>query len=185
MITENMMRESEEFMRRIEKRNSIFEWRGLTYKDLEEANMIGNMIHQNFPEEDGIFKERWFLFPEGCQGCYVDNKLVGYGISYPYRMCHIPPLNSYIYRLPNNPTSMYIHDIAILYEYRGRNYPLNYLNEIIRLSMSLNIRVLSFVSVYERGKAWKKFGFEPYSDQDTKPQLSSYGPDAIYMQRVI
>ena len=100
-------------------------------------------------------------------------------------MCHIPPLNSYIQELPKDPTCIYIHDVGIMSEYRGCNYPLNYLNYIIDLALSMNINILSFVSVYGMEKAWKKFGFDSYNDYDVKSQLSSYGPKAVYMQRTL
>jgi acetyltransferase (GNAT) family protein len=83
-------------------------------KDLPEVDRIADAVHTDLPERLEIFLEKFRLFPEGCFALEQDGKLVGYGISHPWTLNEIPPLDSF-YPIQ----CLYLHDVAIIPEARG------------------------------------------------------------------
>jgi Acetyltransferase (GNAT) family len=94
-------------------------WRPLTQGDLPEVDRIADAVHTELPERLEIFLEKFRLFPGGCFALEQEGKLVGYGISHPWTLNEIPPLDSFLKALPDPATCLYLHDVAIIPEARG------------------------------------------------------------------
>ena len=131
-------------------------WRPMTQKDIPQVYQISLQVHSLY-EDPEIFEERRAL----SKGSYVleAEKVVGYLISHPYRRDTYPPLNTLIRKIPEDPDTWYIHDLAILPEFRGRGMVRPVLEEVKALAWAQGIKELSLVSVYGSEKFWTKMGF--------------------------
>ena len=131
-------------------------WRPMTPKDIPEVYQISLRVHSLY-EDPEIFEERRSL-SKGCYSYVLDEKVVGYLISHPYRRDTYPPLNTLIGKIPD-PDTWYIHDLAILPEFRGRGMVRPVLAEVKALALAQGFRELSLVSVYGSEVFWTKMGF--------------------------
>ena len=131
-------------------------WRPMTVEDIPKVYMISLFLHSLY-ENSEIFQERMSLSP----GSYVleENEVVGYLISHPYLRDKSPPLNTLIHEIPTSADTWYIHDLAILPEFRGRGMVRPILEEVKALALSHGIHELSLVSVYGTEVFWTKMGF--------------------------
>jgi len=131
-------------------------WRPMTPEDLPQVFRISLCIHSLY-EDPEIFRERMSLSP----GSFVliDPVIVGYLISHPYRRDTYPPLNTLIQEIPKDADTWFIHDIAILPEFRGRGMVRPVLALVKALALSSGFQELSLVSIYGKEKFWKKMGF--------------------------
>jgi predicted N-acetyltransferase YhbS len=92
-------------------------------------------------------------------------------VSHPWALYSIPPLDQFLVALPAQADCLYIHDVAILPEYRG----LRQADHLVELC------AMALVSVYGTDAFWARFGFRPASTPDIVKKLKSYGPTARYM----
>lgn len=132
-------------------------WRPMTTEDIPHVYHISLRIHSLY-EDPEIFEERRSL----SRGSYVfvdQERIVGYLISHPYRRDTYPALNTLIREIPKNPDTWYIHDLAILHEFRGQGMVRPILDEVKALALIHGIQELSLVSIYGKEKFWKKMGF--------------------------
>ncbi|MDR0306540.1 MAG: GNAT family N-acetyltransferase [Chitinispirillales bacterium] len=164
----------------MEKRISS-EWQPLGKEYFDALNKIAEQIHKTVPERPEIFTEKIELFPDGCRGLFFDNRLVGYGISHLWNLNSIPPLNDFLGYLPENPTCIYIHDVAVLPEMRGHKAADRFMDYIMQLAKKLSINSLALVSLYGTDIFWSRFGFKIYSNNDIESKLKTYGETAKYM----
>ena len=127
----------------------------MTPKDIPQVYQISLQVHSLY-EDPEIFEERRAL----SKGSYVLDvgKVVGYLISHPYRRDTYPPLNTLIGKIPD-PDTWYIHDLAILPEFRGRGMVRPVLEQVKALALAQGFRELSLVSVYGSEVFWSKMGF--------------------------
>jgi N-acetylglutamate synthase-like GNAT family acetyltransferase len=107
--------------------------------------------------------------------------IVGYGISHPWTLYSIPPLDTFLATLPANPECLYIHDVVVLPEARGRGAAARYVDYIKWLAGESAIRSLALVSVYGTDALWSRFGFRVIVSSNLKNSLTSYGASARYM----
>lgn len=131
-------------------------WRPMTPEDIPHVYRISLCIHSLY-EDPEIFQERMSLSP----GSFVliDPDIVGYLISHPYRRDTHPPLNTLIREIPKDADTWYIHDLAILPEFRGRGMVRPVLDMVRELALRHGNKECSLVSIYGREKFWKKMGF--------------------------
>lgn len=133
------------------------EWRPMTLEDIPTVYLISLFLHSLY-EHSEVFQERMTL----TVGSYVllhQDRIVGYLISHPYTRDNYPDLNTLIHRIPENPDTWYIHDLAILPEFRGRGMVRPILTQVKELALSKGIKEMSLVSVYGTEKFWTKMGF--------------------------
>jgi N-acetylglutamate synthase-like GNAT family acetyltransferase len=109
------------------------------------------------------------------------NKMVGYGISHPWTLNSIPPLDDFLVMLPHNPECLYIHDVVVMPEARGHGAATNYVDYIKGLAVQIGIDSLALVSVYGTDVLWGRFGFKAVQNAQLSRKLESYGATAKYM----
>jgi predicted acetyltransferase len=104
-------------------------------------------------ESQIIYENKFCSFPEGCY-VYDDKGIKGYIISHPYNISSPPKINTLLTNVENN--CLFIHDVVIVSEYRGRGIG----NEIIRKILDTN-PIVSLVACDDKAKDfWKGYGFE-------------------------
>jgi len=158
-------------------------WRHAYATDLEAVSAIATRIHPDLSERPEVLAEKMRLYPDGCRVLAVDNEIAGYGLAHPWMQYRIPPLDGFLERLPDGADCLYVHDVAVLPDFRG-GVARAYLTEIGQLARSSGITTLALVSVYGTRVLWERFGFQPVAaDGALRDKLSSYGASATYMLR--
>lgn len=157
------------------------DWRLLLLPDLNAVSRIADRIHTSLPERSEVFEEKVKLFPNGCRKLVSGGDIVGYGISHPWMLYSIPPLDEFLKSLPPKPECLYIHDVVVLPEARGNHAASRYIDYIKHLAATMNISALALVSVYGTDALWRRFGFRIVGNPDLDRKLVSYGATAKYM----
>ncbi len=156
-------------------------WEALEIKDADAVNIIADRVHVELPERQEVFLEKIRLYPEGCRKLVGAAVTVGYGISHPWLLNEIPPLDAFLGGLPTQPECIYIHDVAVLPEARGHGAAAHYVEYIKELATTRKIPALALVSVYGTDPLWSHFGFKVIHDQRLAEKLITYGASAKYM----
>lgn len=158
-------------------------WRPARISDLRAIVAIAAQIHPDLPERADVFADKMALYPSGCRVLVADDAIAGYGLAHPWMLHHIPPLDTFLDRLPVNADCLYIHDVAVLPDCRG-GVARAYVAEIEQLARASQIATLALVSVYTTRPLWERLGFHPVrAYADLRAKLASYGDNATYMLR--
>lgn len=160
-------------------------WIPLLPQHLDRVNEIADEIHASLPERPEVLEEKCRLFPEGCRVLVRDDRVVGYAFSHPWLFGRIPPLDDFLWALPEAPTCLYLHDIVVLPEARGQKASERFLNGLESLAHQMSVGHLTLVSVYRTDALWSRHGFEVTKKSELEEKLQSYGPTAKYMTRAL
>lgn len=156
-------------------------WRPAAATDLVDIQRIGDQIHPDLRERPEVFAERLELFPEGCFALVRNQEVVGYGLSHPWFLNRIPPLNQLLGSIPQSPDCLLIHDVAVLPHARGHGAAGILIELTAKLARMRSIPYLALVSVYDTRPLWTRLGFEVIPDRSLADKLKSYGDTACYM----
>ena len=158
-------------------------WRPAARSDLPAISAIAARIHPDLPERPEVFAEKMRLYPEGCRVLVADDDIVGYGLSHPWMQRGIPPLDTFLQELPDRTDCLYIHDVAVLPDFRG-GVTRAYLARLAELAGASGITTLALVSVYTTRPLWERLGFRAVAaDAALGAKLACYGEGATYMLR--
>ena len=158
-------------------------WRPAQASDLPAISAIAARIHPDLPERPEVFAEKMRLYPQGCRVLVADDAIAGYGLAHPWTQHDIPPLDGFLERLPENADCLYIHDVAVLPDFRG-GVARDYVAVIEQLARASGIVTLALASVYATRPLWERLGFRPVAaDAQLRAKLSAYGDSATYMLR--
>ncbi|MDA9501054.1 GNAT family N-acetyltransferase [Bradyrhizobium sp. CCBAU 11357] len=158
-------------------------WRPARASDLAAICAIAAHIHPALPERAEVLAEKMWLCPDGCGVLDTDDDIVGYGLAHPWMRYRIPPLDGFLQELPDGADCLYIHDVAVLSEFRG-GVVRAYVADIEKLARASGIATLALVSVYGTRPLWERMGFRAVTaDAELRAKLASYGDGATYMLR--
>jgi GNAT superfamily N-acetyltransferase len=155
----------------------------MTDADLADVQALADTIHVDHPEDAAVFADRLRLYPQGCAVLDVDGRLIGYALTHPWRYGEPPPLNSELRHIPQNATTYYLHDVALLPEARGRGYAMQIGDRLMCHAEQEGFPNLSLVAVNGSQPFWEKLGFRVTVIPGLESKLLSYGPDAVLMVR--
>jgi hypothetical protein len=158
-----------------------YRWTNLKIEEIPMAVSIGDQLFPTLQENVIYYLEKYSLFSEGCLALKNNNDLCGYIISHPWTLFKAPKLNSFIEYLPDTSNCMYIHDISILPEHRGKNLSRIGLEIIEELSLRNGFSYISITSVCGTNSMWESFGYKSTDHWKQKPDIDEYGSDAVYM----
>ena len=155
-------------------------WVPMTRADLPILDAIADSIHPTLPERLEVFAEKFELFPQGCFTLMHDGKAAGYGVSHPWKLFSIPPLDAFLEKIPADADCLYMHDVAVLPEARGHNASGLYVEKIRQVARGMGIEKLACVSVLGTSVLWARHGFRA-ADVPDPAKLESYGKTPVYM----
>jgi GNAT superfamily N-acetyltransferase len=156
-------------------------WHRATLSHLEAIDRIAKEIHPSLPEGREVYEEKLRLFPDGCFILRFGESICGYCVSFPWTINSAPELGRVVSALPESPSCIYIHDVAVLEQARGHGAAGELIEQLTRLAKKLGIDVLSLVSVYGTYPFWYRFGFEIVPGEPLGDKLAGYGNSARYM----
>lgn len=115
--------------------------------------------------------------PESCYGVLAGDRLVGYGISFPWHESRDVVLNSLLTPIAGDPEVLYIHDIAVVPEYRGFGIGSELLHLMVADAILLGLRSVVLVAVSGSSTYWARDGFK-----ELKGSVEGYGEGALKMK---
>jgi GNAT superfamily N-acetyltransferase len=130
--------------------------RNLASEDMDRVLSIQRSCYPPFYHESRETFERLLeIFPEGCIGSDA-----GYAFVHPWVTNSYVPLNSEYLRLPDAPDCMYIHDLSVLPEQRGKGAGRKIFFRILELTHEKGFRYMELVAVQRSEIYWQKLGFK-------------------------
>ncbi|AWL95321.1 MULTISPECIES: GNAT family N-acetyltransferase [Bradyrhizobium] len=158
-------------------------WRPAHASDLPAISAIAAQIHPALPESPEVLAEKMRLYPDGCRVLVAGDEIAGYGLAHPWKQYRIPPLDGLLARLPDDADCLYVHDVAVLPDFRG-GVVRPYVADVEQLARASGIATLALVSVYATRPLWQRLGFRPVTaDAALRAKLASYGEGSTYMLR--
>lgn len=159
------------------------QWRAMSIADLPPVNALAARIHPDYPEDEAVFAERLRLYPEGCRVLEGEHGLVAYVVSHPWRHLEPPPLNALLGALPPQPSTFYIHDLALAPEVQGTGAATRVVGWLTDHASAGGLPGMSLIAVNGSAGFWQRQGFEAVYDPLLEPKLRSYSDDACFMAR--
>lgn len=135
-------------------------WRVATGADLAGIDAVGDAAHPGLPERPEVTAEKFRLSPGGCW--VLDDGRGGvasYGVSHPWTLFSVPPLDAFLGDLPADADCLYVHDIAVSHVARGAGEAATLLGFVARHASTLGLRYAAGVAVNGFGALWSRLGF--------------------------
>lgn len=153
-------------------------WRPMAPKDVATVVAIADVVHVNYPEDPAVFANRLHLFGPGCLIAEAEDKAVGYCLAHPGKVGAPPPLNTVLAGLPGNADCLYLHDVALLPEARGRHLGVALARLLEEIALTHGFDRIALTAVNHSDGFWERLGYQ------VRPcaGLGSYG-DATYRVR--
>jgi ribosomal protein S18 acetylase RimI-like enzyme len=158
-------------------------WRPMTSQDLDDVQRVADEVHVDHPEDREVFEDRLHLYGHGCHVLAENGRILGYAIAHPWRFAEPPPLNARLREIPNDATTYYIHDVALLPNGRGRGHAATIGNLLAVNAQEAGFTTMSLVAVNGSQTFWERLGFRRQAVPGLATKLLSYGSDAALMVR--
>ncbi len=153
--------------------------------DLASLLRVATLVHPEHPEREAVFAERLHLYPAGCFVLASASSLSGYVISHPWWFKEPPALDTLLGALPDEPTTYYVHDVALLPGARGGGNASCIIERLVAAARANGYTNISLVAVNNSVPFWERHAFRLVGDDALRAKLQSYGADARYMARIL
>lgn len=158
-------------------------WRPLVADDLPRLNAIAAALHPSYPERPEVFAERVTLAPRFCFAFADAETMLGYALTHPW-IGAPPKLDTLIGAAPARADHLYIHDVAVLPQGRGRGAVAALLDALDAQARGAGLSRQTLVAVAGLSPFWSRHGFASRPPPDGG-MLQSYGDGALYMSRSV
>lgn len=159
-------------------------WRSMTDADLDRVAEVAVIAFPHHFEGRDCFANRLDLYP---QGCFVlaegGRSPLGYLVAYPWRAETAPALNGLIDAIPQNAELMFLHDLALHPEARGRGATGVIVERLADQAWAAGWPAVALVAVNDAAGFWRRHGFAVRESEAISRKLAGYGSDARYMIR--
>jgi ribosomal protein S18 acetylase RimI-like enzyme len=162
--------------------SAALNWRMMMEADLTAVIAIADTVHPDFPEDEVVFANRLEMHPAGCAVLEGDDGLKGYAISHPWTFKSPPSLNSLL-TMVAEPSTFYIHDLALLPEIRKSGAATVVIDMITARARLMQLPNMTLVAVNNSVHFWQRHGFTIMRDAALDQKLQSYGEHARFMIR--
>jgi len=161
-------------------------WRPLADADANAVAAIAAQIHPSLPERTAVLAEKWRLFPPGCR-TLVDGEggTAGYTLAHPWTLTAPPALDQFLHRLPAAADCLFIHDVALLPEARGRGAAAQVIDHAVAVAVAHRLPALALIAAYGTERLWRRFGFVDVGGADLALKIAAYGAEARYLTRSV
>lgn len=164
------------------------EIRNLELKDIDQILSIQKEAYQDHLIEDkNAFLDKIVKYHDFCIGVFFEGCLLAYLCSVPCDDLSLPTFNDPSIKVCDNPTFLYIHDLAVSKKARGKNLSQILLDDLSVKAQQNNLSLLKLISVQNTSSFWEKHDFvrlvqfNPIVSQ----KLLSFGDDAVMMVKTI
>ena len=156
-------------------------WRRAADADLDAILAVQARVHTIAPESRAVFASKREAFPSGTLVFDPGGAVLGYGIFHPGTVGDVPALHALPFRIPERPDCLFIHDVALLPEARGRGGARVFVALARHEALALGLGRLALVSVYGTVPIWSRLGFAVRTPSRGAAKLHPYGETARYM----
>lgn len=160
-------------------------WRGMIAEDIDGVVRIARIAFPDHLEDRSCFAERLQLYSRGCFTLDREGEVVGYLIAYPWIAGSAPPLGALIHALPALADVLYLHDLALHPDVRGRGCAGPIIDRLAVQARGDGWSAIALVAVNRAAAFWSQNGFRVAGDPAMTRKLATYGADAVYMTRSI
>lgn len=160
-------------------------WRAMSGYDLDAVSTIAAKVHPGFFETDAVLAEKHTLYRNGCYILEVAEKPAGYVLSHPWALGSLPALNTLLGGLPENPDTLYIHDLALLPVTRGVGAAGKIVAALTKHAEAMGFASMSLVAVNGSLPFWEKQGFVAQDRPELAEKLAAYEEAARYMVKAL
>ena len=129
-----------------------------------------------YQEKAESFISKIEISPDTCIGAFLGDKLIGYGISFPWFKDKVVNLDSSLNSFGGEPEILYIHDIAVDPDFRGLGIAKELLDLMCHEATLLGLSSLALVAVAGSDKYWARHGF-----MRRERNVEGYGSGAVEM----
>ncbi|KAL8982292.1 MAG: hypothetical protein Q9205_003154 [Flavoplaca limonia] len=158
-------------------------WREMSIDHVASLVRVADRVHPSLPESNQVFAERVNLFPAGCLALVQEGSddLCGYLISHPIRYRQPPELDSLLGEIADDVDQYYIHDLAILPEWRECGLARDGIERVLGIAKKYQSTCL--VSVYKTELFWARYGFQPVEiEEGLEEKVRGYGEGAKFLE---
>ena len=117
-------------------------------------------------------------FPRGAWGCFCEEELAGYIICVPWKGEKALPLGDTKVIPPEQADHLYIHDLAVHPDHRGKGVATRLVTQAIELARKTRSSRIALTSVQGSQKFWAGWGVRSKKKFEYAP-----GAPAVYMVR--
>lgn len=137
------------------------------------------VYHEIEPEDLAVMSRKWELAPEFCWVVIADGRVKGYVLAHPWINDHIPPLHSRLASLPLHADSVFVHDLALMPELRGRGSAVALFERMKAGALERGYGRSHLTAIQGSAMFWRKMGYQ----EDSFPLPSSYPQGACLMRQ--
>lgn len=161
-------------------------WRPMLPTDLPAVFDLADRIHPDYPEDHSVLAEKLRLFPEGCLTLENGGTVIGYCYSHPWIQGIVPKLNAPLRVLPPDPTTFFIHDVAVHADWRRQGLAPAVIPILRDVSQAMRLLRMSLVAVHQTQDFWKRLGFAETTDAALQRAVrAAYSEEARHMEMQI
>ena len=137
----------------------------MNLRAIEETDWlaIGSVQEACYPpvarEHIDSLRCHWRLSPETCFVLGDESGIAGYFLSHPWPRRVLPPLNKLYTTLPELSDSLFIHDLAILSQSRGKGLAGLAVRSLLETADAKRLGHCSLISVQGTQAFWERHGF--------------------------
>ena len=158
-------------------------WRAMIADDLPAVHALSIRVHPDHPERPEVLAEKFRLYPRGCFVLAPRQDIEGYCFSHPWTKGAVPALDGFLGKLPDRPSTYYVHDLTIDAAVRGKGQGRAVVPLLLKAAKSAGLKHLSLVAVNRRGRFWQAAGFSRTADEALQEAArAKYGAGAMHME---
>lgn len=129
--------------------------------------------HEVFHEPSETFAGKLALYPRGAVGLFEGSSLAAYLFCHPWVVGETVPLSAEHLVLPERPNCLYIHDLAVAQNCRGRGLAERLADEAFELAEALHLPACALVSVQGSETFWERLGFVSQQELEYLPGITA------------
>lgn len=138
------------------------------------------------PERPSVLDARRETAPRTCWVAERDGDLLAYLLALPVAFPQLPTLDDEAFRPSGCPDTLYLHDLAVSPAARGSGAGALLVRRVLQEGQAQGLARACLVAIQSSAAYWAAHGFRVSQvPPSLAPKLSSYGPDAQLMRRML
>lgn len=160
--------------------------RPMQASDLDAVlTLQGEIYPPHYHEPRTVFASKLSLAGEFCFVVVQEHALMGYLFAHPWPQSAPPALFAAIGQLPEGADSLFIHDMALHPDCRGRSLGQQLLQSSLAAAETACLSYSTLVAVQDAAQFWLRQGYQPCTPPSDADFPGRYGCDAQFMRRTI
>lgn len=165
------------------KRRSMMLIREMRPDDLSAVMLIQKRCyHAITPESPAVMASKLAAGAGCCFVCEEKKRVVGYLLGHPWRSDSAVALHQELEELPEECDSLYLHDMAVLPEMRGRGVGELLLRRFEEAARARKLAGSHLVAIQGAETFWRRMGYREKPGVDME-KLAGYGTAAFLMAK--